>query len=70
MDTLSRIKALKVHEHIDLGSYTVVKVKRNLWRLRETCGDWIMSGDAVQVAERVHKANTQDWLGTYSAFCD
>ena len=48
-----QLKAMKVHQNsvIVLGDRVVVKTKRNIWRVAELGGDWLMSGNLKDVTQ-------------------
>jgi hypothetical protein len=66
-----QLKAMKVHRNsvIALGNRVVVKSKRNVWRVAEVGGDWLMSGNLKDVTQyllspeawRARKAQEKLW---------
>ena len=48
-----QLQAMKVHQNsvIVLGDRVVVKTKRNIWRVAELGGDWLMSGNLRDVTQ-------------------
>lgn len=52
-DTTNKLKRMRVKDSILVGSYVVLRTTPNRWRLGEHLGDWLMSGTALEVAQRI-----------------
>ena len=57
MSNTNQLASLKVGANsIIINAFVVIRQKRNLYRVGELCGDWLMHGTRQEIEERIRKA--------------
>ena len=56
-EALQTVKGMKIKgDSIAINDrFVVVRIGRNVWRLGEMAGDWLRSGTAEEIVERVYR---------------
>jgi hypothetical protein len=50
---MSRLTEMKIGESVQIGQWVVVRKSKDVFRLGELMGDWLMHGDEFSVCKRL-----------------